>query len=67
LSAAALLFNRSGCNSQTAKVGSLTPQIGGYAVFECPAVPQPRYDSDGGIRRLVAVRWTKDVSAHLFS
>eukprot|EP00102_Acyrthosiphon_pisum_P019068 XP_016656278.1 PREDICTED: uncharacterized protein LOC100573764 [Acyrthosiphon pisum] len=57
---AAALFYRFGCNGQTAEVGSLTSQIGGYAVFECPAVPQPRYDHDGGLRRLVAVRWTKD-------
>lgn len=67
LSAAVLLFYRFGCNGQAAEVGSLTSQIGGYAVFECPAVPQPRYDHDGGLRRLVAVRWTKDVSVRLLA
>ncbi|XP_050053325.1 protein borderless isoform X1 [Aphis gossypii] len=60
LSTAAFLFGRFGCDGQTADVGSLTSQIGGYAVFKCPAVPQPRFDHDGGLRRLVAVRWTKD-------
>jgi len=65
LSTAAFLFGR--CDGQTTDVGSLTSQIGGNAVFKCPAVPQPRFDHDGGLRRLVAVRWTKDVSAHLLS
>ncbi|KAL5244572.1 hypothetical protein ACI65C_011982 [Semiaphis heraclei] len=60
LSAASLLFARSGCYGQTAEVGSLTSQVGGYAVFECPSIPQPRYDHDDDLRRLVAVRWTKD-------
>jgi len=65
LSTAAFLFGRCGCDGQTTDVGSLTSQIGGYTVFKCPAVPQPRFDHDGGLRRLVAVRWTKDVSARL--
>jgi hypothetical protein len=65
LSTAAFLFGHYGCNGQTTTdVGSLTSQIGGYAVFKCPAVPQPRFDHDGGLRRLVAVRWIKDVSRY---
>lgn len=66
LSAAALLCDRCGCAGQTAEVSTLTSQVGGYAIFECPVEPQPRFDHDGGPRRLAAVRWTKDVSAPIF-
>lgn len=63
------------CNSQTVPLTDggggdvaipLTSPVGGYAVFECPTVPQPP-ETDRGIRPAVVIRWTKDVSAPYLS
>lgn len=68
LSVAGTLYNHNRCCGQTivnTTADSLTSQVGGFAVFECPGPEQ--YDREPNPRRrLQIVQWTKDVSVYSF-